>query len=74
MAHPVLQMSKARQQVWLKEATPQDYFDMITLLARLYAKMVYDGEKLKTNSLFVDYQEHQKSKVKEIMGGGTDEN
>jgi hypothetical protein len=67
MKHPALQMSKARREVWLKQATPVDYFDMITLLSQLYVKKTYDpGKGVKPNALFVDYQAHQEAKHKTI--------
>lgn len=65
--HPVLQMSKARRDIWLKKATPVDYFDMITLLARLYAKKTYDpGKGCIPNALFIDYQAYKESEHQKV--------
>lgn len=59
--HPALHMSKVRQQVWLKEASDEDFFDMVTLLARLYAKRKYSAKVgYKAASLLADYPEHVK--------------
>lgn len=42
LKHPALKMSNVRKDLWLKEATQQDYFEMVDLLKALYAKKVYN--------------------------------
>lgn len=54
--HPVLQMSKMRQQAWLDHAEPEDFFEMLTLLCRLYAKKIYTAKSgYKGTRLIEDY-------------------
>ena len=71
MKHPALNMSKQREQVWLKEATADDYFAMIDLLKALYAKKVYNERQSSKkviqydpNVLMVDYANRAKEPVK----------
>lgn len=52
--HPALNMSKVREKVWLKEATQEDYFDMIDKLKALYAKKVYQEAHAKKNYIPFD--------------------
>lgn len=65
--HPALQMSKQRQQVWLKEASVKDFMEMTELLARLYAKKIYNSNNgYKADALLEDYQKYKKNKVEEF--------
>jgi len=64
--HPVLQMSKARKQAWLDHAEPEDFFEMLTLLAQLYAKKSYvPKEGYRASGLLADYPEYLKGKVRD---------
>ncbi len=62
--HPALHMSKVRQQAWLDHADPEDFFEMVTLLAKLYAKKIYTPKSgYKAGRLLADYPEYVKSKA-----------
>lgn len=64
--NPVLKMSKMRQQAWLDHAEPDDFFEMLTLLARLYAKKIYTAKSgYKAGQLLADYPEYLKRKASE---------
>lgn len=66
--HPILKMSKARKQVWLDYAEPNDFFEMLTTLNRLYAKKIYTAKSgYKAGSLLADYPEYLKRKSKDIV-------
>jgi hypothetical protein len=61
--NPVLQMSKARRQAWLDHAKPDDFFEMLTLLSRLYAKKNYTPDtNYNSGKLLADYPEYLKRK------------
>lgn len=63
--HPALKMSKVRQQAWLNHADPDDFFEMLTMLTRLYAKKVYNVKLgYKSSQLLVDYPEYLERKLK----------
>lgn len=62
--HPALKMSKAREEVWLKHADPEDFFEMITLLSQLYAKKIYTAKSgYHGNSLLASYPAYLKGKM-----------
>lgn len=64
--HPALHMSKVRQKAWLDHAEPDDFFEMLTMLTRLYAKKVYKAKSgYKSGQLLADYPEYLKRKVKD---------
>lgn len=59
--HPALKMSKARKQAWLDHAEPEDFFEMVTLLAQLYAKKSYTPKQgIRSAGLLLDYPEYLK--------------
>lgn len=71
--HPALQMSRTRQDVWINEASPEDFFAHLDLLAALYAKKVYrDKEKRKQygqyngDVLLQHYNEHKQKTRKDV--------
>jgi len=66
MGNPVLKMSKVRKQAWLDHAKPEDYFEMITLLSRLYAKKLYTQDfKYNSGQLLSDYHKYLLDKTKD---------
>ena len=65
--NPALKMGKVRQQVWLTHADPDDFFEMITMLTKLYAKKIYKSDLgYNPSQLLTDYPEYLKRKVKGI--------
>ena len=63
--HPALKMSKARQQAWLNYADQDDFFEMLTMLTRLYAKKKYTPESgYRSGQLLADYPEYLVNKTK----------
>lgn len=65
--HPALHMSKVRQKAWLDHADPDDFFEMLSLLSRLYAKKKYKIKPIyNSGQLLVDYNEYIERKVKNI--------
>jgi len=66
--NPVLKMSKVRQAAWLAHAEPDDFFEMVTLLARLYAKKIYTAKSgYKAGQLLADYPEYLKRKAQNTV-------
>ena len=62
--HPALQMSKQREAVWLKEAQPEDFFEMVTILSQLYAKKIYTPKSgYNGDSLLASYPAYLKGKM-----------
>lgn len=75
--HPALQMSKVRQEVWINEASAEDFFDHLDLLVALYAKKVYKDKekqgkygKYDPDVLMAHYEEHKKHPT-EVAGDDT---
>lgn len=76
LKHPALKMSNVRKDLWLKEATPDDYFAMIDLLKALYAKKIYQESHANKKYidydpevLMADYQKHVDSPKKVVEDG-----
>jgi hypothetical protein len=59
--HPATKMTKAREDAWLKFADDQDFFDMITLLSRLYHKKKYSSGERGYKTLLEAYPDHVKT-------------
>lgn len=65
--HPALQMSKVRQKSWLDHAEPDDFFEMLTLLSRLYAKKIYTSKSgYNAGQLLADYPVYLKHKTENM--------
>lgn len=58
--HPATKMTKMREQAWLKHADDEDFFEMITLLARLYHKKKYSAGQRGYKPLLEAYPEYVK--------------
>ena len=66
--HPGLQMSKTRQNLWLKVATLEDFADHIDLLQRLYAKKIHrsDDGPYRADALQEDLEKLAETKRKNV--------
>lgn len=65
--HPATKMTKVREQAWLKHADDEDFFEMITLLSRLYHKKKYLAGERGYKSLIDAYPDYVKEKVKNTV-------
>lgn len=65
--HPATKMTKVRQQMWLDHADDEDFFEMITLLSRLYHKKKYKAGDRGYKSLIDAYPDYIKEKVKNTV-------
>lgn len=61
--HPATKMTKVREQAWLKHADDEDFFEMITLLSRLYHKKKYTVGERGYKSLIDAYPEYLKDQA-----------
>lgn len=62
--HPATKMTKVREQAWLKHADDEDFFEMITLLSRLYHKKKYTAGERGYKPLLEAYPDYIKEQVK----------
>lgn len=65
--HPATKFTKARIDAWLKYADDEDFFEMLTLLSRLYHKKKYAAGERGYKSLLDAYPDYVSEKVKNTV-------
>ena len=65
--HPATKMTKVREQAWLKHADDEDFFEMITLLSRLYHKKKHAAGERGYKPLLEAYPEYIKEQIKNTV-------
>lgn len=65
--HPATKMTKVREQAWLNHADDEDFFEMITLLSRLYHKKKYTAGQRGYKPLLEAYPDYVAEQVKNTV-------
>lgn len=65
--HPATKFTKVRIDAWLKHADDEDFFEMLTLLSRLYHKKKYAAGEHGYKSLLDAYPDYVSEKVKNTV-------
>ncbi len=65
--HPATKFTKARIDAWLKYADDEDFFEMLTLLSRLYHKKKHANGERGYKNLIDAYPDYVSEKVKNTV-------